>query len=1072
MERNSYRALDFFMIRTPILPFDTFLKCFPSSNKECDSTEGYSVERLIQLAQQPVIREALLVASPSLYRSLLKLDGKAVTKNHEQLITSIMKYVIRMMSRPTPFGLFSGVMVGQFASESQLNLNGIPSYKKRARPDMEWVLKLIELLEEVPGVVEQLRIFPNSLVYRQGNRAKIPYVTRFGKMDYGENDSISIKATIVFDFIMECLDTPITCFDLVERLKMKFPGTDSEIVIHYVKQLLKQEFLITEMRPSTIDKDPFQYILSVVTDLSGIDEIKGKLIEIKSKIDLYNQSTIGAGLELFAHISNLMNELIPIHTPALQVDVSLVDQSLRLNEHIRADVEQTAGILNGLSYSSNQHLKEYVHEFLEKYGDHKEVPLLELIDDELGLGAPATYRHPESRRRVQHTSMDNSRKRLKQEQRLMELLLGALHKGNQKLELTENEIQELLTINNSSNNTNTTLPSMELYFSLYTQNRKTLDKGEYTLVLGPNSGSNGAGKTFGRFMDIFDPAFQEQFKIISEEEQKICPDQVWAEVTYLPSSGKTTNVMLTKNYRNYEIALGTTSSLSAAQQIKVSDLVVGVDGDNLYIKSIHHDKEIIPTVGHMLNYQQTPNVYRFLIEVGLMKFEQWSAPNFGFMLQAPFTPRIQYKRIVLSPAKWKLRLPNRYNNKEHKNGKDAVRLREWITDFIQQWNVPRYVYLIDSDHRILLDIEHPLHMNEILKILSKTQQVDLIEHVGGFEELPIRQEEGLLTAEFVFPLVNKNVLKSDKESNFAYRTAITRKNSDYEVHFPGGDWFYAKLYGLDSRQNEFIALHWADCIEQARAFGLIDFGYFIRYADPEPHIRVRFRIKSRDKSQAFAELFHEWSTTWFQDGFLTKFIVDAYEPEIERYGGVGLMKLAEEVFSSDSLIVSKLIRLIRFEKPNIEIEQVAIMSVVHLLNQLGYSPAECYKTLNQKFDVKEYLDEYRNIRKSVMGLLNTYFEWSTTQIQSEADQLYHDIFSVLRIRNQDSSAYFKQLVTCEQQKSLTNSPDDIVFSIIHMHLNRLIGIDRKLEHKIMIMSRHAMNSIVQYHQKVGSLSKV
>jgi thiopeptide-type bacteriocin biosynthesis protein len=1071
MEHYSYKALDFFMIRTPVLTLNTFLSCFLQKNIDRESIEGYTVERLIELSQQPVIREALSVASPNLFNSLLKLKGTDITKNEEQLVASIMKYAIRMMSRPTPFGLFSGIAVGQFASESQLNIEGISTYKKRARPDMEWILKLIELIEERPGVVEQLHIYPNSLIYRQGNRAKIPFVTRFGKMKYGENDSISIKATIVFDFIMDCLKNPITFSDLVEQLKLKFPGTDSETIVHYVKQLLKQEFLITEMRPSTIDKDPFNYVSTIVTALSGVDDIQSKLKEIDHSITLYNHSSVGEGVRLFTHISKLMTELIPINTPAMQVDLSLEDQSIRLNENIRGDVEKAASILNGLSHTTNQHLRDYVDEFLEKYGDYKEIPLLELIDDELGLGPPATYRNPESRRRTQDANKGDSRKRMKQEQRLTELLFAALHKGNQKLDLTDELMQELFSMSTASKHPS--LPSMELYFSLFTQDHTTLDKGEYTLVLGPNPGSNGAGKTFGRFMDILDPAFQKQFEVISEEEKKICPDQIWAEVTYLPSSGKTTNVMLTKNYRDYEIALGTNSSLTAERQIRVSDLVVGVREGNLYIKSKNHDQEIIPTAGHMLNYHQAPNIYRFLIEVGLMRFDQWSAPNFGLMMQAPFTPRIQYKRIVLSPSKWKLRLPDSYKKEgSMKYDVDMAELRGWALQFLNEWNVPRYVYLIDSDHRILLDLEHPLHMNEMLKTLSKTQQVELIELVGGFEEMPIQREDGFLTPEFVFPLVNKQVLSSNNQSSFSYKTSVERERSGNDVHFPGGEWFYAKLYGIDSRQNEFLALYWADCVEEARHSDLIEHGYFIRYADPEPHIRVRFKIKSKDKSQAFSELFHEWSTAWFKEGFLTKFIVDTYEPEIERYGGTELMKLAESLFSSDSEIVGKLIRLIRFEQPELEIEQVGILSVIHILNQLGYSKMECFETLNQKFDVKEYLDEFRGVRKTFMELLNTFFELNNSQTQSKTGQLYCDIFSVLSLREENSFAYKQTLLEYEHRNLLTNSTDDIVFSIIHMHLNRLIGIDRKTERKIMIMARHAMNSIIQYHQKVGSLSKV
>lgn len=120
---------------------------------------------------------------------------------------------------------------------------------------------------------------------------------------------------------------------------------------------------------------------------------------------------------------------------------------------------------------------------------------------------------------------------------------------------------------------------------------------------------------------------------------------MWAETSFLPTSGKSANVMLTKNYRDHEIPLSHGGITPNEQIISMSDLVVGVKEGRLYIRSVSQNKEVIPTAGHMFNYHHAPNIYRFLMEVGLMRFDQWSAPDFGYLMNAPFMPRIQYKKL-------------------------------------------------------------------------------------------------------------------------------------------------------------------------------------------------------------------------------------------------------------------------------------------------------------------------------------------------------------------------------------------------------------------------------------------
>jgi len=79
------------------------------------------------------------------------------------------KCFIRLSSRPTPFGLFSGVSIGRFDEASNIQLSGPSQHTKRMRPDMEWIYGIIKKAEADPNIRKNLRIRFNDFTYINGN---------------------------------------------------------------------------------------------------------------------------------------------------------------------------------------------------------------------------------------------------------------------------------------------------------------------------------------------------------------------------------------------------------------------------------------------------------------------------------------------------------------------------------------------------------------------------------------------------------------------------------------------------------------------------------------------------------------------------------------------------------------------------------------------------------------------------------------------------------------------------------------------------------------------------------------
>ncbi|ASS74688.1 hypothetical protein CIG75_06680 [Tumebacillus algifaecis] len=1048
-ERTLFRPLDFFMLRSPVLPLESFQELFPADVDQVDDLRADGIAKLAELAQQPLIREAIAVASPSLLDSLHNITNISNPRKQDQAVKGFLRYLLRMMSRPTPFGLFSGVASGTFAETSNLTLHPTSQHHKRARPDMEWLLKVIELLEAQTDVVLQLQMHINPMIFLSGTRAKLPYVTRYGQRDAQGRitmDSVSVRATPVLHYVLEQATKPILFSELLDRVAAQFQAP-LETVQNFLITLFRQEFLISELRPPTTVTSPLHYIRERIERLNGVDSIKSQLASLADKLTTYDRLPLGEGDTLFLELLAEMKALADVKNP-LQVDLALAGNPLHLPLSVGEEAAKVASLLCKLSSGrvGYQHLEAYRTEFMERYGQDREVPLLELLDEDRGLGAPAGYEYPQSRHRpVTPTRSEATKKR----QALQtNLLAKALSQGAVEVELTDDMVAQLTT----EENPKALRPSLELYFSLAARSQAALDAGDFQLHLGPMPGSNGAGRTFGRFVDLFPESFRDRLAAVQEAEQAMTPDALLVEVSFLPPAGRATNVVLTEHCRPYELAMGTNSSKDETHTLPMSDLLVGCTEQGLYLTSQSLGRQVIPKAGHMLNPSTTPNLYRFLREIASEHVQTWQPFRWEVFEQSPFLPRVRYQKTVLVPAVWTL-------SEQTSELRVGLTEEQWQAEFNlwrAEWKLPRYVYLIEADNRILLDLDHPLHLEILSKEFRKGKDLKLIEMGVGFDELCLTSPDGLLLNEVVIPLVK--AVPSVKKLRARPRLPLIPL--EQRQILPGGEWLYAKLYGVSARQEELIGGHLREFCRDVQANGIVSKSYFIRYADPEPHIRLRFHGDPETLAAKLWPRLHEWASMLQKEGLLSRIATDTYDPEIERYGGPQPMKTVENLFALDSVAVSGWLHSKRFQKLGLSLEQIGAVSVIDYLESFGMSFNESFQWLDQRFSHKEQQEEFRTQRKLLLTLSNSLDDWQGLRAHPEGEIVY----SGLQVRHEAIARFAEEIREHAALGNLYNTFDNIVGSVIHLHLNRLLGTDRERERGVMILARHALNGLRHFRE--------
>src|SRR4029453_14404980 len=127
--------------------------------------------------RDPRVRRAIAVGSSDLLAGLER--SKPTAQNASELKGKLLRYLIRMSTRPTPYGLFAGVALGAWGPATDLALADRPP-RARTRPDMEWLLRLVFQLEAQPELRQGLRFIANPLAVIHAGRVFLSEPTPAG----------------------------------------------------------------------------------------------------------------------------------------------------------------------------------------------------------------------------------------------------------------------------------------------------------------------------------------------------------------------------------------------------------------------------------------------------------------------------------------------------------------------------------------------------------------------------------------------------------------------------------------------------------------------------------------------------------------------------------------------------------------------------------------------------------------------------------------------------------------------------------------------------------------------------
>jgi thiopeptide-type bacteriocin biosynthesis protein len=1041
-------AAEFFVLRTPLLPIEQFLELSPAAKYPAheagpQSHRASARAHLRQWIARPEVREALWLASPDLVQSLGPWWRDPESAKGRKLEQTLYRYLARMAARSTPFGAFAGCSAGEIADSTCLELAPISQYRRSTRLDMEYLCALAGQIAASPERRGGLRFRCNTTLHLAAGkyhhvRGEWQQVSRVFQL-------VATGPTPPLDATLARVAAGVTADELSSALVNSDPDIPRADADEFIGRLVESQLLVSQLMPPVTGAEPVIYMIEQL-EQSGASDLAADLRAVAEELRALDHHGLGAKPSAYDGIVKAISRLGGEFRPGRLVQLDLIKPAAvaTLDRKLVDTVLSAVHVLHSIRDDTSPPLfQQFKDEFHDRYQD-REVPLLEALDDEAGIGFE-NEDNPTAEpliagidfRPAEEAQQEQARTR----QLVLERRLEELKARNEiVLALDPALLNELKAANPPP------LPDAFSVMGAFFRGPRKQESFYAHTVAGP-SGAN----LLARFRHADEKlAANVQAHIHAEEALHAGEGVVFAEIAHLPE-GRVGNVVCRPVLRQYEIALLSTPGVPADRQIALSDLTVSLREGRIVLRSRRLGVEVLPRLTSAHNYGSANSLklYKFLC---LLQQQDTCGDLFwdwGSAGKAAFLPRVALGNIVFSLACWRI-------NKE--TALDLAHGRLSVAGWRQANLVPRFASIAEYDNQLLIDFDNPLAVETFLEHIRKQTETVMMEMFPAPDALSVHGPEGSFVHEIILPFVRKSAARSKlarkPATAIAPALAVNGSSSTASILPEASEWLFAKLYCSPSHADRLLLEFVQPLVAEVMSAGVADRWFFMRYGDPGWHLRLRFRGAPDALRDRALPAFQRMLKPFERQGIVWRVRFDRYEPEVERYGGPRGIDVAENLFQLDSELCLDLLRIISVEADGADLRwQLACCGVHRLLSALGLALKEkeslarqMAQAREQEFvvdqDYKQQLAQtFRAHRHTVAAVLaeteqaETYGSAAESAAPALLPAAALGAFAKCSAGVQVVRRQFEHL---RDNSELAKTIAELALSFAHMHLNRIL----------------------------------
>lgn len=968
-----------------------------------------------------LFEEGVYLSSPEYWKELKKKDKE--TEFSEKIIRTLRKYQIRSSMRCTPYGTFAGNgLLHLTEGETDIVLANRAKHLRNIRLDMNYISELTGAILENPEIRNHVLFYPNNSIYYFENTLRYAEYTIKNNQRFYHLTSVS--KTGYLEQILTLARNGIRLPELINMLQKEEEASESEAA-DFIDELWRSQLLVSELEPEITGKEPFARLIDKLNKIEAAEKLAADLEAIKSLLD-----NPGEDIQHYFQIEerlkglNLIKE-VPKNT--FQTDLFLSLQREKINKEIVDGIVQQINLLKGLNKPvKNRSLEDFKARFYKKF-EEAEVPLSIALDADVGVGYGSG-----SDDAVGETELieglfirQKSGADTVPENPVTSLVIRKyqeyLQEGKNCIELSEEDLKE---VNKESEEI--PFPNSMFIFGSLLKKGKLFDKDNFCFDLKTFSGPS-ACNLIGRFTHG-DSRLEMISREILKEEEKECPEAIYAELVHLPQA-RIGNILLRPVLRNFEIPYIGESGAEKDKQIPVEDILVSIQNDRIFLRSKKHNRQIIPrlTSAHNFSYGSLP-VYKFLCDLQLQGFNLPEFWDWGSLSGLKYLPRVVFKNIILRKGRWHISEADISKLPESKDNYPS-----FFKAFREKYHLPAKVLYSEGDNTLLIDFTKAEGMELFIHFVKRKKNILLEEFLFSEENCIVKDIYGDSYANEIIIPAYEPVSSAHKDE---FRIA-EGKQTVQRKFLPHSEWLYFKIYCGNKTAERILKEILLPFVEEGESRQVFEKFFFIRYKDEASHIRLRFYNRDVQKQTLLLNAVLNTLEPYLKTGSIHKIALDTYSREIERYTPE-LIEFSESVFYADSLAVLKFISLLEGEESEKYRMLFALRGITILLDDFHFSLEEkshfAQKLQKSFFDEfggqpalqKQLNDKYRKYQKLIFSHLNP--------LNDEVNEI-EEAVAVFRDRSKGiQKAFLEYSIDAESNKEKMMH---LMASYIHMFMNRL-----------------------------------
>lgn len=1012
--------LDFFLLRTPL---------FPVSNKFHDPVEVFT--------ENEQFRESIILSSPSLYNDAILLIKNKIVSDKEKLKIrlSLLRYLKRMSFRCTPFGTSAGIAIGGITKQTRISISNPQDSTRLVRPDMSFLGHIYQ------AVLKDMHLRKRLLFSRNNTLIEVHNEIRYYEYTYEPYRTYkisSVESEAILALIFSFSEYPVSHESLLKVIISE--GYEPLEADDFIDQLITSKLLISDLEPSVSGTHYGKKLLTFLNNNKSY--LVGYLDKARLMLeDIYSINISKCRNDFWYKKMISDAETIGIKDVDLvQVDLLKEGSQIELDREIFKDLTvalQLTKVLVGRDGAQNlSALRAFIEEFETRY-EGMEIPLLEILDTQIGIGYPYSLDSETDDYLTEDLGLETYKSESfeisKSFNHILRKYYDCINQRETEIVLTQEDLGE-----KKENENNVA------YENILSSLVSVIGNHGFTKIFHTSTESVGL-KPLGRFIYAH-PQIQSYLEELTLLEQEHQTNEIMAEVVFLPED-RVGNLITKPSIGNYEIPIIGHSSLPVENQIRLYDIFVSVVNGEIQLKSKRLNKIVKPvfTSAYTHTKSNVP-IFRFLCDLQYQHKNQSITWDWGVLGRMPFLPRVSYKNIILSKATWKIRFESIAPLLKMECSKDK------IEQYFIRNRMPNSFIVIEGDHALPIQLcnedSYLLFMDELKKKGLLVIQESLVSD----------EKDCVVIDTDKRGYMNEVILLWSNNKKSKQKVEVPKAGFSVDKLLPAGglDFIYFKIYCNNSMADNIIKNHIAPWFDKLEMAGISFTWFFIRYADPQFHLRIRIFsteeniLKIRANFPIISSLVNKHKKSW-------KIQEDTYNPEWQRYGKEN-MKNVEEYFFVDSKFVLRLICELSFFELQSLRWKIALLTVNSVLDDFSlsvYKKAELINTMEMNF-----LNEFKVTSKNKAGLAKKYrksrAEIECVLLKQEANLT--TVYRLLDERKEQLKVVGDRMNRLIKGNELGVNLFDLISSLIHMSLNRIFENKHRL-HEMVIYS------FLSYHYK-------